>query len=65
MEIEIKDGRSSRRTKDKRFIVELQVRAMNRILLQYVKVESKNSAFGIKGSSGEERGSLCLSSLVG
>ena len=43
---------SSRRAKDRRFIVELQVRAMNRILLLYVKVEGKSNAFGIKESSG-------------
>ncbi len=56
---------SSRRAKDRRFIVELQVRAMNRILLLYVKVEGKSNAFGIKESSGEERGSFCLSPMVG
>ena len=56
----------SRRTKDRRFIVELRDRAMNRILLLYVKIESKSSAFGIKESSGEERGSFCcLSPMVG
>ena len=33
----------SRRTKDKRFMVELKDRAMNRIILLYVKIESKNS----------------------
>ena len=56
---------SYRRTKDRRFIVELHVIAINRILLLYVKVESKSSAFGIKESSGEERGSLCLSPMIG
>ena len=44
----------SRRTKDRRIIVELPDRAMNRIL--YVKIESKSSAFDIRRSSGEERG---------
>ena len=34
-------------TKDRRFIVELRDRAMNIILLLYVKIESKSSAFGI------------------
>ena len=38
----MKEG--SRRTKDRRFIVELEDRAMNRILLLYVKIESKNNA---------------------
>ena len=52
----MKEG--SRRTKDRRFIVELEDRAMNRILLLYVKIESKSSAFGIRGSSGEERGTF-------
>ena len=56
----------SRRTKDRRFIIELRDRAMNRIFLLYVKVESKSSAFGIRGSSGEESGSFfCLSPMVG
>ena len=41
------------------FIVELPNRAMNIILLLYVKIESKSSAFGIRGSSGEERGAFC------
>ena len=41
-------------------------RAMNEMLLLYVKVGSKSSAFGIRGSSGEERGSFfCLSPMVG
>jgi hypothetical protein len=35
----------SRRTKDRRFIVELKDRAMNKILLLYVKIESKSSAW--------------------
>ena len=39
-----------------RFIVELPDTTMNRILVLYVKIESKSSAFGIRGSSGEERG---------
>ena len=56
---------SFRRTKDRRIIVELQVRVMNRILLLYVKVKGKSSAFGIKKSSGKERGFLCLSPMVG
>ena len=50
----------SRRTKDRRFIVELQDRAMNRLLSLHVKIESESSAFGIKGSSGEERGAFWL-----
>ena len=33
----------SRRTKDRRFIIELRDRAMNRLFLLYVKVESKNN----------------------
>ena len=32
-----------RRTKDRRFIVELKDRARNKILLLYVKIESKNN----------------------
>jgi hypothetical protein len=49
-----------RRTKiEYRFIVELPDRMINRILLLYVKIESKSSAFGIKRSSGEERGAFC------
>jgi hypothetical protein len=44
-----------RRAKDRRFIVELQDRAMNRLLSLHVKIESESSAFGIKGCSGEER----------
>ena len=35
---------SSKRTKDRRFIVELKDRAMNKIFLLYVKIESKSSA---------------------
>ena len=46
----------SRRTEDRRFIVELTDRAMNKILLLYVKTKSKSSALGINESSGEERG---------
>ena len=34
---------------------------MNTTLLLYVKIESKNNAFGIRGSLGEERGSFYLS----
>jgi hypothetical protein len=34
--------------KDRRFIVELKDRAMNRIILLYVKIKSKNIAFGIR-----------------
>jgi hypothetical protein len=48
-----------RRAKDRRFIVELQDRAMNRLLSLHVKIESESSAFGIKGSSGEERVAFC------
>ena len=55
----------SRRTKDRRFIVELKDRAMNRIILPYVKIESKSNAFGINESSGEERQTFCLSPMVG
>ena len=33
-----------RRTKDRRFIVELKDRAMNRICLLYVKIESESIA---------------------
>ena len=55
----------SRRTKDRRFIVELRDRTMNRIFLLYVKIESISSAFGIRGSSGKERGYFCLSPIVG
>ena len=36
---------------------------MNRLLLRYVKIESKSSVFGIKRSSGAERGVFCCSSL--
>ena len=50
-----------RRTKDRRFIVKLKDRAMNRILLLHVKIESKSSAFGIKESLREERIFLSLS----
>ena len=55
----------SRRTKDRRFIVDLRDRAMNRILLLYVKIESKNNSFGIIRSSGEEGVSFSLSPMVG
>ena len=44
----------SRKTKDRRFIVELIDRAMNRIFWLYEKIESKSSAFGVRGISGEE-----------
>ena len=37
---------------------------MNRIILLYVKIKSKSSAFGIRGSSGEERGSFWSLSYV-
>ena len=50
--IELKDGKGSRRTKDRRLIVELKDRAMNNNLLLYVKIKSKSSAFGIRGNSG-------------
>ena len=56
---------SFRRTKDRRFIVALKDKAMNIILQLYVKIERKSSTFGIVESSGEERGSLCLSPMVG
>ena len=36
-------------------IVELRNRAMNIIILLYVKIESKSSTFGVKEISGEER----------
>ena len=35
----------SRRTKDRRFIVELKDRAMRRILLLYVKMKGKSNAW--------------------
>ena len=54
----------SRRTKDRIFIVELRDRAMNRIPLLHMKIESKTCAFGIKESLGEERG-YCLSLSYG
>ena len=38
---------------------------MNRILLLYVKIKSKSSAFGIRGSSGEERKRIFLSLSYG
>ena len=34
----------SRKTKNRRFIVELRDRVMNRILLLYIKIKSKSSA---------------------
>ena len=55
----------SRITKDRRFILELKDRAMNIILLLYVKVESKSSAFGIKESLGKDEAFFCLSPMVG
>ena len=55
----------SRRTKDRKFIVELKDRAMNRILLLDVKIESKRSAFDIKENSGAERNFFCFSPMVG
>ena len=48
----------SRKTKDRRVIEELRDTTMNIILLLYVKIESKSSAFGIKESSEEESGSF-------
>ena len=39
--------------------------AINRIVLLYVKIRSKCSALGIKESSGDERGSLCFSPMIG
>ena len=54
--------------KNRRFIVELLDRDVNTILLLYVKIKSKSSDFGIRGSSGEERGAfwwLALSPMVG
>jgi hypothetical protein len=53
-----------RRTKNRRFIVELIDRAMNRILLLYVKIESESRAFGIRGSLGEKRGAFVVISLL-
>ena len=44
----------SRITKDRRFIVDL--RDMNKTPLLYVKIECESNAFGIRGSSGKERG---------
>jgi hypothetical protein len=52
-------------TKDRIFIVELKDRALNRILLLYMKIESKSDTFGIRGSSEEERGSFYFSPMVG
>ena len=54
---------SSRRTKDRRFIVEPKDRAMNRTLLLCVTIESTSSAFGIRGRSGEERRFIFVSLL--
>ena len=53
----------TRRTKDRKIIVELRGRAMNRIFLLYVRIESKNNAFGIRRSSSEERGFFFVSLL--
>ena len=55
----------SRRTKDIKFIIELRKRAPNRILLLYVKIQSKSSAFGIRESSGEERATFLSLSYGG
>ena len=55
----------SRRTKGRRFIVEVRDNAMNRTLVLYVYIESKSSAFSIRGSSGEERDFFGLSPMVG
>ena len=46
------------RTKDGRFMVELRDRDINKILLLYVNIENRRSAFGIRGSWGEKRGSF-------
>ena len=56
-----KDEKSSRRTKNIRFIVELKDRAMNRILSLCVKVENKSSAFGIREILGRREDLFCLS----
>ena len=55
----------SRITKYRRLMVELKDRAMNIVLLLYMKIDSKSSAFGMKGSSEEETLSFCLSPMVG
>ena len=47
---EIEEG--SRITKDRRFIIELRDKAMNRILLLYMQIKNKNSVVGIRRSSG-------------
>ena len=47
----------SKGTKNRRFIVELTLELyMNIRLLLYLEIESKNSVFGIRGSSGKDRG---------
>ena len=40
-------------TKKRRFIIELKDKVVNIIFLLYVKLESKNNALDIRGSSGE------------
>ena len=45
----------ARRTKDKIFKIKLRNRAMNRKYL-HVKIKIQSNAFGIRESSGEERG---------
>ena len=48
----MKEG--SRRTKNRRFIIELKYIAMNIIISLYLEIISKISAFGIRGSLGEK-----------
>ena len=55
-QLQLEEG--SRRTKKIEDSVELPYRAMIRIILLFVKIESKSSAFGTRGSSGEERGAF-------
>ena len=54
----------SKEIKDKIFIVELKDRALNRILLLYMKIKSKSSTFGIRESSGEEKESFYFSPMI-
>ena len=56
---------SSRRTKDRKFIIEIRDRSINIIILLYVKMKNKSSAFDIRGSSGKKRRFFCLSPKVG
>ena len=51
----------SRITKDKSFIIELKDIAMSIIFLLFLEIRSKSSAFGIRGSSREERVFFSLS----